>query len=345
MTLRTSPIPIGRPSFLGAARCADLDLLEADVAVIGVPYTVPHDLASSRAPSSGAPETVREQSQRFAGRTTHYDFDLGGDLFAGRRIRVVDCGDAWAVPGQYAENARNATGALEAILERHGVPIVLGGDHAAAISAVLAGRRHGPVGVVHLGADLDWQDEVNGVREAAPSAMRRVAELPWVTAMMQVGLRGIASGRRHDVDDARAFGSVLVGAEELHEAGVPAIMRRLPPAPRYHVSLDAAALDPAIAPGVETPAFGGLTYFEVTNLLKGIAAQAPVVGFDLVGIAPAKDFHDMTSLLGARLILNLVGALAHAGRTGAVDDAEAARRASPGAAPAPADAATAGGRR
>ncbi len=126
------------------------------------------------------------------------------------------------------------------------------------------------------------------------------------------------------MDEARAFGSVLVRAEELHEAGVPAILRRLPPAPRYYVSLDAGALDPAIAPGVETPAFGGLTYFEATNLLKGIAARAPVVGLDLVGISPAKDLHDMTSLLGARLILNLLGALAHAGRIGTVDGTAAA---------------------
>ena len=156
--------------------------------------------------------------------------------------------------------------------------------------------------------------------------MRRVAELSCVTAMLQVGIRGSGSARPRDVDDARAFGSVLVRAEELHEAGVPAILHRIPPAPRYYVSLDVGALDPAIAPGVETPAFGGLDYFEATNLLKGIAARAPVVGIDLVGISPAMDLHDMTSLLGARLLLNLVGALAHAGRIGAVDGTGAASR-------------------
>jgi agmatinase len=107
---------------------------------------------------------------------------------------------------------------------------------------------------------------------------------------------------------------VLVRAEEVHELGVPAILRRVPAAPRYYVSLDAAALDPAIAPGVETPAFGGLTYFEASNLLKRIAARGAVAGVSLVGIAPAKDLHDRTSLLGTRLVLNLVGALAHVGR-------------------------------
>jgi agmatinase len=316
VTPRTSPIPIGRPSFLDAPRCAALDRLDADLAVIGVPYTTPHDLPRSRAGSSRAPETVREQSQRFAGRATHYDFDLGGDLFAGRRVQLVDCGDVWAAPGQYESNARNVTAVVAAVLARRAVPIVLGGDHAATIPTVLAYTDRGPVCAVHLGAELDWQDEVNGVRSGPCSAMRRIAELPWVTSMMQVGLRGSGSARRRDVDDADAFGSVLVRAEELHEVGVPAILRRLPPAPSYYISLDAAALDPAIAPGVETPAFGGLTYFEATNLLRGIAATAPVIGLDVVGIVPTQDLHDMTSLLAARLVLNLVGALAQTGRIG-----------------------------
>jgi len=128
---------------------------------------------------------------------------------------------------------------------------------------------------------------------------------------------------------------------------VPAVLRRVPAAPRYYVSLDAAGLDPAIAPGVETPAFGGLTYYEATNLLKGIAARGPVVGLDLVGIVPAKDLHDRTSLLGARLVLNLVGGLAHAGRIGGVLDADAARRGDlPDPVPAHAgDPALVGGRR
>ena len=36
MQARTIPVPIGRPSFLDAHRCEDLDALDADVAIIGV---------------------------------------------------------------------------------------------------------------------------------------------------------------------------------------------------------------------------------------------------------------------------------------------------------------------
>lgn len=321
MTSFTSPIPPSRPSFLDAPRCVEFDRLDADVTFLGVPFTTPHDLASSRAPASAAPAALREQSCRYTGQALHHDFDLGGPLFGGRRIRFVDAGDVRAVPGRYEENARRAVAALEVVVERGGLPVVLGGDRAAATPLVRVLAARGPVGIVHLGAELDWRDEVDGVRDAAPSTMRRAAELTGVTAMMQVGLRGSGNARPPDVEDARRSGSVLVRAEDVHEAGVSAVLSRLPVAPRYMLCLDVAAIDPAVAPGVETPAFGGLTYFEVVNLLRGIAARGPVAALALMGVVPARDFHDMTSLLGARLVLTLIGALAQAGRLGTTDDA------------------------
>jgi hypothetical protein len=65
MLARTDPVPIGRPSFLDARRAATLDLPDVDVAVVGIRYTTPADLAQSRAPSSPAPAAVRAQSLRW----------------------------------------------------------------------------------------------------------------------------------------------------------------------------------------------------------------------------------------------------------------------------------------
>jgi agmatinase len=146
--------------------------------------------------------------------------------------------------------------------------------------------------------------------------MRRASELPWVSSMFQIGLRGTGSARQREVDDAAAFGSIRVRAEELHRVGVDEVLRRVPDADSYYVSVDCDALDPAIAPGVNSLAFGGITYFQATNILKGIAAKGRLVGMDFVEVAPARDVQDLTSLLGARLIMNMVAALAHTGQLG-----------------------------
>ena len=327
MTTWIDPVPIGAPSFLDTPRCGNLETLVADVAVLGMPYTTPMDLAGSRSECSLAPERVRAQSLRFAGSLGHYDFEFRGDLLAGRAIRIVDCGDVAMLPGRYEDNSRRATVVVESILARGAFPVILGGDHGATVPALRACAGQGPICVVHFGSDLDWRDEVSGVRTGRSSALRRASELPWVSSMIQIGLRGLGSSLQHEVEAAERFGSVLVSAEELHEQGVESILSRVPDATRYYVSLDAGVLDPSIAPGVEAPAFGGFSYFEATNLLKGIAGKGRVLGMDLVGIAPGRDFVDQTSLLGARLILNLVGALAHAGQLG--DVAGGATRAEP----------------
>jgi agmatinase len=318
MRARTVPVPVGRPSFIGVPRCDSLDALQADVAIVAYPYTVPYTIEWSRQPSSWAPGAIREASQRYdlTRVFTHYDMDFGGDLFAGRRVQIADCGDVFEVAGQYEENSRNASAVLEEILARGAVPIVLGGDHATTIPMMRAYRGRGPICAVHVDAHLDWRDEVNGVHDGLSSPMRRASELPWVTGMFQVGLRAFGSARQREVDDAAAFGSVRVRAEEVHEQGVAAVLRRVPDAAAYYVSLDTDALDPAMAPGVNSVEFGGLTYFEVSNLLRGIAAKGRIVGFDVVEIAPGKDHQGLTSLLAARLILNLLGAMAHHGQIG-----------------------------
>jgi agmatinase len=217
-------------------------------------------------------------------------------------------------PGEYAANAAATTDAIRAILSRGAVPIVLGGDHAIPIPVVRAYADLAPIVVVQLDAHIDWREEINGVTQGLSSTMRRISEMPWVTGMAQIGMRGFGSARQAEHDAALAWGSVLVRAEALHEHGVDATLARIPDAERYYITFDADGLDPSIAPGVLNPAFGGIDYFEATNLIKGMAGKGRIVGFDFVEVVPAADVRDLTSLLAARLILNAIGAMIQNGQ-------------------------------
>ncbi|HMM43783.1 MAG TPA: arginase family protein, partial [Thermomicrobiales bacterium] len=216
-------------------RCLDLNALEADIAIIGVPYGVPYHMAGATQISSTAPGTVREQSMRFPRFLTHYDYDFGGDIFNGKNVTIVDCGDVEMTPGAYEENSRATTQAIQAILDRGAVPIVLGGDHAIPIPVMRAYEQHGPIFVVQLDEHLDWREEVNGVREGLSSPMRRASEMGWVSGMAQIGLRAVGSARQGEVDDAIAYGSILVGTEELHRDGAEAVLERIPAGQRYYI--------------------------------------------------------------------------------------------------------------
>lgn len=312
----TVPVAGDRPTFLGAPRCHDLAELDADVAVLGVAHGTPYQPENPHEPSAAAVRTVREQSLRFADAPTHWDFTVGGDLFAGRDVRIADCGDVAMVPGDLLGNAARTTAAVRAILERGAFPLVLGGDDSIPIPVMRAWSGYAPMCVVAIDAHIDWREERFGIRDGLSSTMRRASELDSVTAMAQIGVRGGGSARREEVAAARAFGSVIVTAAELRRDGPDAVLARLPAAERYYLTIDIDGLDPAIAPGVLAPAFGGVSYENANALVRGVAAKGRLVGFDVVEIVPETDAHDRTSLLAARLALDTIAALAWSGQIG-----------------------------
>jgi agmatinase len=61
---------------------------------------------------------------------------------------------------------------------------------------------------------------------------------------------------------------------------------------------------------VLAPAPGGLLYWQVLELLRGLAAKCRIVGFDLVEFMPARDTTGLAALTAARLVCNAIAAIA-----------------------------------
>ena len=65
-------------------------------------------------------------------------------------------------------------------------------------------------------------------------------------------------------------------------------------------------MDPAFAPATGTPEVGGLTSYEALGLVRGLQGLA-LVGADIVEVAPPYDGPgQITSLLAANLMFELV---------------------------------------
>jgi agmatinase len=136
--------------------------------------------------------------------------------------------------------------------------------------------------------------------------------------MIHLGLRGCGSARTAEAKAAEVYGSIVVGAHAIHTQGVDAALEKVPSAERYYISLDTDGLDPAIAPGVCFPAPGGLSYYQATDLIRGIAKKGKIVGFDLVELTPHLDPTHLTGQVAAMLILNVISSLAYEGHVGTV---------------------------
>jgi agmatinase len=163
--------------------------------------------------------------------------------------------------------------------------------------------------VVQVDAHLDFVDERFGVREGHGNVMRRIAEMNHVSGIAQIGIRGPGSSDPKDFEDAKAMGSVIIGPREFRRVGVQAVLERIPDANRYYVTMDCDGFDPALMPGNGSPSPGGLSYHEVVDLLRGVAAKGDVVGFDFVEVAPMYDPTEITQQTAARVILDFLGAI------------------------------------
>jgi agmatinase len=135
--------------------------------------------------------------------------------------------------------------------------------------------------------------------------------------MVQVGLRGIGSARAEEVADARAWGSRLVPAADVHRHGIARVLDLVDADASCLVTLDCDGIDPSILPAVLARAPGGLLYWQVLELLAGLAAKCRIVGFDLVEFMPSRDTTGISALTAARLVCNAIAAIATSQRRGA----------------------------
>jgi agmatinase len=300
-------------TFLGFPAAPPALGMDADIALIGIPHGTPYRKGET-SHSAGSPAALRAVTSRYADKLDHHDYDLGGPLLGGTGARVVDCGDVAGDPADPDDNRAVATAAVRTILGSGSVPVALGGDDSVVIPFLTAFEDHGPLCVVQVDAHIDWRDEVGGERHGYSSPMRRASEMPWVTHMVQVGLRGVGSARAGEVADAERWGSKIVTARDLHEAGVDAALRHVPAGARCVITVDCDGLDPSVIPAVAAPAPGGMTYWQAVDLIHGVARRARVVGFDLVELAPARDTTGHSALAAARLVCNAIGAIARTAR-------------------------------
>ncbi len=303
-------------TFLDFPLALNLEDLEADFAILGIPFGMPYDGSSVPNDQSTAPDIIRHTPSKedIEYTKSHFDWDLGGHLFDGKDIKVVDCGNVCADPSDHKVHYRNAELAAQKIFASGAILVSLGGDHGIPIPVLRALEVFNePITLVHVDAHLDWRHEVNGETEGYSSPIRRASEMRWIGGIVQIGLRGIGSARAGEVEEARAHGADLISAYEMHDVGMDAVLDRIPDGGPFYLTIDADGIDPTIMPAVMAQTPGGLDWVQTRKLIHGLVKKGRVVGMDLVEIAPKHDVGNITMILAERLICNFIGASIRAG--------------------------------
>jgi agmatinase len=304
------PIDASRiPRFAGPPTFALLprrdEVGRCDVAVVGVPF----DSGTSYRPGARFGPTAVRQGSRLL-RPWHPSLRVAP--FGAQQ--VADAGDIACNPFDIKEAMDQIEAAAAGLLAEAAHLLAIGGDHTIAYPLLrVASQRFGPVALVHFDAHLDTWQTYFGAPLTHGTPFRRAAEEGLFSEehSMHVGIRGPLYAPS-DLEEDAELGFAAVSAMEIELIGidgvVAAIRERVQDQPLY-VSIDIDVLDPAHAPGTGTPEAGGFTSREVLGILRGLAGM-PLVGADVVEVAPAYDHAEMTAVAAAHICYELLALMA-----------------------------------
>lgn len=298
-------LPItGICSFAKYPICTDLDTLDADIAVLGVPYD---QGAAWYGGQRLAPRAIRNISTAYArGETGFYDPEEDAYLLAAP-IKVADCGDADMLHGDREYCFSSIEESVRRILKRGAAPAIIGGDHSISIPVARALEELGEtINIVQFDAHLDFAMSRGPQKYGNGSPVRRMSEMSHIGNIVQIGMRGLGSSSRVDWADARSANTVIT-AKEFHRLGTEKVLEQIPSGKTF-ITFDIDAYDLSLMPATAAPSPGGLLYDETCELLSGICAKTDVIGFDMVETAPSYDTPATTGCrLAALTMLHIMG--------------------------------------
>ena len=291
---------------------SDWNNIDADIAILGAPF----DCGSQwRSGSRMGPRGIREASTLYSfGHNGAYDHE-DDKTYLDASCKIIDIGDADIIHTDTISSHKNIEFGVRKILESNAIPVILGGDHSINIPCINAFEDfcadNGPLHIVQIDAHLDFVDERHGVTAGHGNPMRRAAEKHYITGLSQFGIRNVSSTAKEGYEDARSFGSDILSVRQIRKLGIENLIKRVPKKDNLYITIDIDAFCPSIAAGTGTPSHGGFLYYEVLEILQGLAKKHNIVGVDLVEVAPAYDPSESTQILAAQLLLNLIGFIFH----------------------------------
>jgi len=288
----------GIATFMRLPQISQADQL--DIALIGIPYDGGTTYRSG--PRFG-PRRVREQSAIIR----PWNPALNVNPF--EKFRIADYGDLSINPLSMEDTFQRITNQLDGILKAGARTACVGGDHSILLPILRSiHKRFGPVGLIQFDAHNDTWGGYFGSPHSHGTPVRRAVEegLLVTKDVLQVGLRGQVYAK-DDFDFGRKHGFHVVTSEEFHRGGVAMVSRHLKRIGRrpVYVTLDIDVVDPAFAPGTGTPQVGGLSSAQIIELVRSLRGLS-IVGCDLVEVSPPYDSGEITSLLAANLLYELI---------------------------------------
>jgi len=283
---------------------------EYDVAVLGVPL----DAGTTYRPGTRfGPQGMRQISALYG----TYSFELAVDLR--ETIGICDLGDVFTIPGNIEKSFDQIDKAVGHVYASGALPVVLGGDHSIGYPTVRGVARNldGRLGIIHFDRHVDTQ-ETDLDERMHTTPWFHATDIPNVPAknLVQLGIGGWQAPRP-GVKVCRERETTIMTVNDCVDMGLDVAVERAlevawDGADAVWLSFDVDCLDAAFVPGTGWPEPGGFLPREVLKLVRGVAARG-LAGIEIVECSPPYDNAEITSLMGVRVIADVLGTLVNHG--------------------------------
>ncbi len=266
----------------------------ANFVIFGVPYG---KTSSFRYGAEKAPKAIRQASWNFE----TYDIRTGIDL---KDIQIHDYGNLDVDNIGSKEMVEKVTDFTSPVLKENKFPIVIGGEHSITPGVIKAFPKDSAV--LFLDAHMDYRKSYENDVYNHACTVRRVTDH---IAVKNIAVLGVRSAEKKEFYDAEESDLFYKDSFSIRKNGISETIeetKRYLKNKKIYLTLDIDVIDPAYAPGASTPEPFGLTPFDVLEIIEAFSSQ--LIGFDVVEVCPAYD-HGETSLLAAKLIRSLIGAV------------------------------------
>lgn len=217
---------------------------------------------------------------------------------------VGDCGDivvSYRDVSTVQETVRETTNEIHA---RDALPVFLGGDNSLTYPNAVP-LLTDSLGVINVDAHLDCR-EVRG-EPTSGTPYRQLLD-SGLGAYVCVGARHFETSTAY-AEYVHEHDGTIITSETVGDGPVAAAERALNAVDgveTIYVSVDLDVLDVTAAPGVSAPTPGGVSTRELFSMLRVVAADDRVAGFEVVECAPPLDTAGRTAAAGARAIAHFL---------------------------------------
>jgi agmatinase len=281
-----------------------LPVREAETVILPVPYEATTTYGSG---AREGPEAVLAASRQLE----NWDEELNLDVSAKMRIATAAPLTPEAAGPQVMLDKIRKT--VQPWIAEGKLIVALGGEHTITLALVQAVQtRYPDVQVVALDAHADFRERYEGSGLSHACTLKRLYELG--RPMTLLGVRSFSEEESNFLFVAPRF--TKFSSRTLHSAeGWAAALAHLEkiPGPVY-LTMDADVLDPGVMPGVGTPEPGGLSYYQVLDIIRTLTRRGPVVGLDLVELMPLPG-NRASEFTAAKILYKALGYI-YAGRKG-----------------------------